>query len=82
MEHWRGLEDSNHLNKIMQLNLDILEDDVTSQFQGVLHQIVKLQADLEWQSLLQNRSPSELTPEERRRLQELQSAKSIQSPEK
>lgn len=79
MEHWRDQPDAVHLNKITQLNLDILEEDVTDQFHGVIDQILKMQADNEWQQLLQNKSPSELTAEEKIRLQELQSAKNIKS---
>ena len=77
MEHWRDQPDAVHLNKITQLDLDVLEEDVNDQFHGVIDQILKMQADNEWEILLQNKSPSELTPEEKTRLQELQSAKSI-----
>ena len=79
LEHWRGKENGDHLNKITRLNLDILEEDVLSQFEGVLQQLAKQQAEIEWQNLITHKSPSELTEDEKRRLQELQSAKNIQS---
>lgn len=79
LEHWRGKEHGEHLNKITRLNLDILEEDAVSQFEGGLRQLAKQQAEIEWQNLISRKSPSELTPDEKRRLQELQSAKNIQS---
>jgi len=57
---------------------DILQDDVASQFSGTFNQIIKLHAEQEWQSLIQNKSPSELSEEEKQRLKELQSARSIE----
>ena len=72
MEHWRNTESAGHLDKIIQLNLDILDQDVADQFAGVLEHIQRMQVDQEWQNLLQNKSPSELTPEEKQRLKELQ----------
>jgi DNA primase len=78
LEHWRNSDDARHLDKIIQLELDILEADVADQFRGVLEQLLRTQADQEWQQLLENKSPSQLTPEERQRLQELQSLRSLQ----
>lgn len=78
MEHWRDTENHSHLDKIMQLNLDLLEADVASQFSGVLQHIRRMQADQEWQKLLQNKSPGELTAEERERLKELQSLRTLE----
>lgn len=79
MEHWRNLEDGVYLNKIMQLNLDILEEDVANQFQGVLERLLESHADTELEALLGNKSPSQMTPEEKLRFQELYSAKNIKN---
>ena len=76
LEHWRDKEDFSHLNKITQMNIDIIEEDVTSQFTGTLTQMTRLQADQEWQNLLEGKTLSQLTAEEKARLQELQSLKS------
>jgi len=79
LEHWRGTPESQHLHKISQLELDILPEDVTSQFEGIIRQIQKMLADHEWQALLQNKSPGQLTDREKKRLQELQSLRNIKS---
>lgn len=77
LEHWRDSPQAVHLDKITRLDLDILESDVTSQFEGVIRQIIRMQADAEWNELLQHKSPSELTAAEKQRLQELQAARSL-----
>lgn len=81
LEHWRDTPESLHLHKISQFELDILPEDVSSQLQGVIRQILKMLADLEWQELLQNKSPGQLSESERKRLQELQSLRNIKSDE-
>ena len=79
LEHWRDTPESQHLHKISQFELDILPEDATSQLEGVIRQIQKMLADLEWQELLHNKSPGQLTEGEKKRLQELQSLRNIQS---
>jgi len=79
LEHWRDTPQAQHLHKISQFELDILPEDVGSQLEGVIRQIQKMLADLEWQELLQNKSPGQLTANERQRLQELQSLRNIKS---
>jgi len=79
LEHWRDTPESQHLHKISQLELDILPEDVKSQFEGVIRQVQKMLADHEWQELLQNKSPGQLTEGEKKRLQELQSLRNIKS---
>jgi len=78
LEHWRDTPHAVPLNKIAAMRPDILQDDVASQFSGTFNQIIKLHAEQEWQSLIQNKSPSELSEEEKQRLKELQSARSIE----
>ncbi len=77
LEHWRDTPESSHLHKITLLDLDILQEDVKSQFEGAIRQILKLLVDQEWQELLQNKSPGQLTETEKKRLQELQSLRNI-----
>ena len=79
LEHWRDTPESSHLQKITLLDLDILQEDVQSQFEGVVNQIRKMLADIEWQELLQNKSPGQLSESEKKRLQELQSLRNIES---
>lgn len=79
LEHWRSKTYFDHLQKISLLELDILPEDVQSQFEGVIKQIENLIEEQEWQALINNKSPGELTAEEKQRLLELQSRRSIKS---
>ena len=78
LEHWRESPESSHLQKIALLDLDVLQEDVESQLSGIFTQIIRTLADKEWQQLLKDKKPGELSDYEKRRLQELQSLKNIQ----
>ena len=79
LEHWRNSPEISHLHKIALLELDVLEDDVENQLSGIFSQIIRTLADKEWQQLLKDKKPGELNEYEKKRLQELQSLKNIQS---
>lgn len=79
LEHFREREEARHLHKITLLDLDVIEADAGDQFAGVLLQLVRQQADEEWQQLLAGRSPGQLSEADRQRLQELQALKNIQT---
>ncbi|MGD2118866.1 MAG: DNA primase [Chromatiales bacterium] len=82
LEHWRDHKDFTHLDRIARMDLDIVEQDVADQFQGVLAKIVKEQAEREWQRLTMHKSLSELSESDKQRIKELQTVISLNTDDR
>lgn len=71
LEHWRNSDDAGHLDKIAQLNLDVLEEDVASQLEGAVNRVLEDALNRESDQLLEKSRHTTLTTEEKQRLRDL-----------
>ncbi len=71
LEHWRNTDDAGHLDKIAQLELDVLEEDVASQLKGAVIRVMEGALNQESDQLLEKSRHRTLTTEEKQRLRDL-----------